>query len=289
MPRKPRTLSMPWAIFWLLSGFYLLTLSGHTYSPDEETMLAVTRSLLARGEVAVVAEEVGSVAALRPGRDGGRYAPYGLLPSLLALPLHGLGAMLGGSEAAARDYASRFAVTALNGPLTAATAALLAAWALRLGATHEWALLLGLSYGLATFAWPYARTFFSEPLAALLILVAAERTHAAVTSLHPRRDLLLVGGAVGLLLTTRLAAGVVLPVLGVAALVASWCVAQRQQSSGCGPLAEPAKANGPLAEPAKANGPLAEPVEANGPLAEPAKANGPLAEPAKANGPLAEP
>ena len=31
-----------------LSGFYLLTMSGHTYSADEETMLAVTRALLDR-------------------------------------------------------------------------------------------------------------------------------------------------------------------------------------------------------------------------------------------------
>ncbi|PDW04950.1 hypothetical protein [Candidatus Viridilinea mediisalina] len=214
--------SITWAIFWLLSGFYLLTMSGHTYSPDEETMLAVTRSMLARGEVAVRAEEVGSVAALRPGRDAERYSPYGVLPSLLALPLHMLGASLGGADAAARDYTSRFLVTALNGPITAATAALLAAWALRLGSTRLWAITLGLGYGLATMAWPYARSFFSEPLAALLILVAAERIHASATSSQPWRALMLAGLATGLLLTTRLAAGVVLPVFAVAVLLASW-------------------------------------------------------------------
>lgn len=224
--------SIAWAIFWLLSGFYLLTMSGHTYSPDEETMLAVTRSLLARGEVAVRAEEVGSVAALRPGRDAERYSPYGVLPSLLALPLHLLGASLGGADAAARDYSTRFTVTALNGPITAATAALLGAWALRLGSTRRWAMALGLGYGVATMAWPYARSFFSEPLAALLILIAAERIHASAASPQPLRDLMIAGLATGLLLTTRLAAGVVMPVLAVAVLLASWHALHQRQTSG---------------------------------------------------------
>lgn len=43
---------LPGAIFLLLCGFYLLTMSGHTYSPDEETMLAVTRGLIERRGVA---------------------------------------------------------------------------------------------------------------------------------------------------------------------------------------------------------------------------------------------
>jgi len=32
---------LPLAIFLLLTGFYLLTMSGHTYFADEETMLAI--------------------------------------------------------------------------------------------------------------------------------------------------------------------------------------------------------------------------------------------------------
>jgi hypothetical protein len=47
---------LPLAIFLLLSGIYLLTMSGHTYSADEETMLAVTRALLASGTVDLSAE-----------------------------------------------------------------------------------------------------------------------------------------------------------------------------------------------------------------------------------------
>ncbi|MFV9505426.1 MAG: phospholipid carrier-dependent glycosyltransferase [Oscillochloridaceae bacterium umkhey_bin13] len=215
---------LPLAIFLLLTGFYLLTMSGHTYSPDEETMLAVTRSLLERGEVALQVEPDAPVSALRPGRDGGRYSPYGVLPSLLAVPFHLVGSWLGGPDPGANDYTSRFAVTALNGPITAATAALITAWAMGLGAQRIWAVILGLGYGLTSLAWPYARTFFSEPLAALLITTAAYALwQAQQTTGRPALFWLIGAGlAAGLLLPTRLAAGVALPVLGLYLLWGSW-------------------------------------------------------------------
>ncbi len=225
---------LPLAILLLLSGFYLLTMSGHTYSPDEETMLAVTRGLIERGDVAVVVEPDAPVSALRPGRGDGRYSPYGVLPSLLAIPLHVVGSALAGPDAGARDYASRLAVTALNGPLTAATAALLAAWALRLGASRTQAVGLALLYGLATFAWPYTRTFFSEPLAALLIIAAAYSVWLAEQAPDERERvglLLGAGLASGMLLPTRIAAGIALPVLGLYLLLRCW---QRRPSGSFG-------------------------------------------------------
>ncbi len=212
------------AIFLIFCGFYLLTMSGHTYSADEETMLAVTRSLIERGDVAVVAIAESPFVALRPGLDDRGYSPFGVLPSLLAIPFHLLGELIASSGARA-DYATRFAVTALNGLLTAATCAVLALWALRLGATKGWAVILALLYGLATLAWPYARTFFSEPLAGLLILIAAERAHAAWSYQRPiaRWLALFVSGiAAGFLLVTRIAAGIVLPVFGVYVLWEAW-------------------------------------------------------------------
>jgi hypothetical protein len=96
---------LPMAVFLILSGFYLLTMSGHTYSSDEETMLAVTRGLIERGDVAVVVEDGAPVSALCPGRDGRVYSPYGVLPSLLAIPLHLPGTLIAPSGLQA-DYAS---------------------------------------------------------------------------------------------------------------------------------------------------------------------------------------
>jgi hypothetical protein len=208
---------LPMAVFLILSGFYLLTMSGHTYSSDEETMLAVTRGLIERGDVAVVVEDGAPVSALRPGRDGRVYSPYGVLPSLLAIPLHLLGTLIAPSGLQA-DYASRFTTTMLNGLLTAATCTILVQWTQRLGATDGWALMLALLYGLATFAWTYARTFFSEPLAALLILGATERAWSAFrvnSPGAPQKTLFVSGLLAGLLPATRIAAAIALPVIGL--------------------------------------------------------------------------
>lgn len=225
---------LPLVIFLVFTGFYLLTMSGHTYSADEETMIAVAQSMLRRGDVAVVVEDGAPIAALRPGPDGRGYSPYGVLPSLLALPFVALGELAAPLGPAAVEFSARFAVSTLNAPITAATAALLAAWVLRLGAGRTTALALALSYGLASFAWPYARTFFSEPLAALLILIAAERAERAFTQGAGDRGqgagdrgqaagvLFVSGLAAGLLLATRIAAGVALPVLGLYVAWGAW-------------------------------------------------------------------
>lgn len=214
--KRPAARRLPLALFLLLTGFYLLTMSGHTYSSDAETMYAVTRGIATHSDVAVAAPDDAPVSALRYGPDGRSYSPYGILPSLLALPLFAVGALVAPPDAVGFDYATRFAVTALNAPVTAATAALLTAWALRLGARRSVAVALALLYALCTFAWPYARTFFSEPLAALLLLLAAERVDAARHTANGRRALLISGLAAGLLVATRIASAIVLPVIALA-------------------------------------------------------------------------
>lgn len=212
---RNRNAGLPLALFLLLTAFYLLTMSGHTYSSDEETMYVVTRQIALQGDVEMQVAPGEPVAALRRGIDNRLFSPYGILPSLLALPFFFLGTLAGSPDTAAFDYATRLAVMATNGPVTAATAALLAAWALRLGAQRSTAVALALLYGLCTFAWPYARTFFSEPLAALLLLATVERAHAARSSPYRAWPLLLSGVAAGLLVTTRIASGVVLPLIAL--------------------------------------------------------------------------
>ncbi|NJM05379.1 hypothetical protein HC891_02850, partial [Candidatus Gracilibacteria bacterium] len=124
---------VPQAIFVLLSVVLVLTMSGHTYSADEETMIAVTQALLTRGSVAIEAAPDAPLAALRPGRDGGRYSPYGVLPSLLALPFYAPALLLAPLGQPLVDYGARLSIALINAFVTAATAALLARWALRLG------------------------------------------------------------------------------------------------------------------------------------------------------------
>lgn len=210
--------SLPLIIFCLFTAFYLLTMSGHMYVSDEETMYLVTRQIMLEGDVALEVERGAPVATLRRGPDGRRYAPYGIVPSLLALPFFWLGAQAAAPGTLAFEYTTRLAVSAVNAPVTAATVALLAAWALRLGFARRIALTLALLYGLATFAWPYARTFLSEPLTALLLLIAVERADAARDARGRGWPLLLSGLAAGLLIGTRIAAGIALPIIGLYAV-----------------------------------------------------------------------
>ncbi len=215
--RLPSTVRLPLVIFLVLTAFYLLTMSGHPYSSDEETMYVVTRQIALAGDIVVEVEPGAPVAALRKGIENRYYSPYGIMPSIVALPLFYLGTLLEPSGGAAFEYATRFTVLATNSLVTATTAALLAAWALRLGAGRFTAVALALLYGLATFAWPYARTFFSEPLAALFLLIAVERADAARhhSPSSPDWPLLISGLAAGLLVSTRVASGIALPIIGL--------------------------------------------------------------------------
>jgi len=202
----------PLAAFLFLFALYLLTASGHLYSPDEEAMYYVTRGLATRGDIAIEGDDLVPM-PLREGRDGRRVSPYGILPSLAALPFFTLGALLAsGASVEVYEYLTRFTVSLLNAPVTAATGAVLFSCVVSLGYGRRAAWLAAGAFGVASLAWPYARTFFSEPLAGLLLILAVERAYSASVR-HDRRALLISGVATGLLLATRIAALVAAPFL----------------------------------------------------------------------------
>jgi hypothetical protein len=202
----------PFAAFLFLLALYLLTASGHLYSPDEEAMYYVTRGLATRGDIAIEGDDLVPM-PLREGRDGRMVSPYGILPSLAALPFFALGALLaGGASVEVYEYLTRFTVSLLNAPVTAATGAVLFSCVVSLGYGRRAAWLAAGAFGVASLAWPYARTFFSEPLAGLLLILAVERAYSASVR-HDRRALLISGVATGLLLATRIAALVAAPFL----------------------------------------------------------------------------
>jgi hypothetical protein len=202
----------PLAAFLFLLALYLLTASGHLYSPDEEAMYYVTRGLATRGDIAIEGDDLVPM-PLREGRDGRKVSPYGILPSLAALPFFALGALLAsGASVEVYEYLTRFTVSLLNAPVTAATGAVLFSCVVSLGYGRRAAWLAAGAFGVASLAWPYARTFFSEPLAGLLLILAVERAYSASVR-HNRRALLISGVATGLLLATRIAALVAVPFL----------------------------------------------------------------------------
>ena len=155
MPHRPASLSAigPPALklFVLLLALYLLTFKGGFEAIDELALYTLSESLVQVGDFSrtqlAFTPFHAPVGALEPG-----------LP-LVAAPLYWL----------ARQFQSVnniHVVMLLNPALTAATAALIYLITRRLGYSHAAALVAALGYGVATLAWPYARTLYREPLVA---------------------------------------------------------------------------------------------------------------------------
>lgn len=157
----------------LFGGLYLLTHNGHLGGgPDEELPFAMTQNLVERGTLST---EAWPEAGLW-GRSGRFYPAFGIGQSLLAVPFYLLGrgvvAGLGLRPEEGRAILVYF-TTWLNPWLTALTCGLLFLWLRHLGFGRRVAGLSVVFYGLGTLAWPYAKTFLSEPAQALSLLAAA--------------------------------------------------------------------------------------------------------------------
>jgi hypothetical protein len=85
---------------------------------------------------------------------------------------------------------------------------------------HRAALLAALAYGLGSSAWPHAKTFFAEPLTALLWFGSFMLLWRPAGPPPRRRDLLLAGLLAGLAPAVKIQSGIVLPILGVYAISA---------------------------------------------------------------------
>jgi hypothetical protein len=153
----------------LLLAIYLTTSALRFQSIDEVAIFSVARSLAGRGtfdaDVIFWTQAnlgVGSVTA--PGLDGHAYSVKDIMPSLLATPLVWLASLVGASP-----VRSAFLLSPL---VTALTGGLLYLAIRSHGYSLRTALLGGLTFGLAGLAWPYAETLFTQPLAALGLLIA---------------------------------------------------------------------------------------------------------------------
>ncbi|HKP54874.1 MAG TPA: hypothetical protein VJ183_19740 [Chloroflexia bacterium] len=162
---KLKTQNSPLALMLMVFGVYLLTMSGHTYSTDEETMLAVSRSLVERGTWAI---NPGDGWVHVEGADGRHYSVFGPGQSLAAVPWVAVGLTVGSFFP--KDQAGfplRLILASYNALIAAGICGLLAAAGMALGYARRASLLLGGTLAFATFLWPHSRTFFAEPVVAL--------------------------------------------------------------------------------------------------------------------------
>jgi hypothetical protein len=195
------------ALLALVLGLYLLTMAGHTYSPDEETLLATADAVGLHGTFALP-RNAGLVEV--PGADGRYYSQYGPGQPVAAVPWiwvgHGLGGLLG-LDSAASGFVLRFVLGTFNLLIAAILAALLGTLARRLGAGRGGAVVSAGLLAFATFLWPMSRTFFAEPLTGLLLF-------GAFAALAGWRRFGLAGLLAALALAVKIQYVVALPALG---------------------------------------------------------------------------
>ncbi len=154
-----RDRSIAWVVFGFLLACYLLTYTGIIQSSDGLAMFATTESIARRGEADMnqllwMGAQQGNI-----GPDGNLYGRKGLGMTVLALPLV-WGALLWNRLGLVHT------ALLLNPILTALTGALIYRAGIRLGWRRATATAAAIGFGLATMAWPYTQTFFSDPVSA---------------------------------------------------------------------------------------------------------------------------
>jgi len=228
MRQHPSTLRLSLLLFGLFAVLYLLTASGRIQQRDEETMYRVTRNLLETGDLAIQSEVMTLEPAglpgflptqeitfestfASPGRDGRSYSKYGIGQSLATVPLYLLGKVLAPLlPSPTFQYGAKLLVSTFNALMTAATCALLFAWARTLGYSHRTGLLLSTVYGLTTMAWVHTKSFFAQPATSFCLLTAAYAC-SRFRQATGRRWLVLAGASLGGAILFRPTAAIAIP------------------------------------------------------------------------------
>jgi SAM-dependent methyltransferase len=153
----------------LVTLCFLLVQEGAISGYDGRTMYGVTQSMIERGTFDVDPE-----LNTLPGRDGLAYSRYGLGLSLVAavpyLALRPVASLVSHSSLIL-EAGSAATMPFIMGAL----GAFLYLLGRRLGAHRRAAMLVSAGALAGTFALPYGKEFFSEPLAALGIIISVER------------------------------------------------------------------------------------------------------------------
>jgi hypothetical protein len=197
-------------IFTTLYLVYLLTFNGVFRTIDELGLYAMTESVVQRGDFStpqiLFAKYHNPVGKIESGQ------------AIAAAPLYALAEPLA-------NVNNIQAVMLFNPIITALTAAMLYLIARQLQYSVRRAGALGYTFGLATLAWPYARTFLREPLVGLLFVVAL---FAYLTWRHTGRIRWLIGMLAMLAIATTVKS-ISLVIVPVFILLAAVDLLQRQR------------------------------------------------------------
>ena len=237
VPRRTRRLFL--AVALLTLAVYLVSARGLPQTLDEQIVYDTTASLVhgkgalaSTSESAVIFRKFSGLSVKRS--DGGRAGIYGIGTSAVGAPLYVVGKLV--SEVTPRAKRARVLVTATmftDALITAATVFMLMLLCLLLGAPPVGAVLIGLSFGLGSYAYPHALTLFTEPGTALLVIAAAFFAIRAARA-GARYDLLASGACAGGALLFRVSAALFVPLIGLWLLVVAWRT--RDGAAGSSPM-----------------------------------------------------
>lgn len=157
MMRFKRNIHRYAVVFFILLCAYLLVFSGIS-STDDEQLFSVITANLAKGK------DYSALPLFGNDRLQGKAGGVEPLHSMVGIPLYLIADQF--------NLGKTQILFLLPAVYTALTGALLMCIAEQKDASPKTAAVLGLSYGLGTIAFPYARMNFREPLAALLITTA---------------------------------------------------------------------------------------------------------------------
>jgi hypothetical protein len=216
-------------IFFL--SLYLLTANGRIDSGDGEAIYQMTRSIVEKHTFAIpppppeekfydsfgreIPQQLldGGGAYGAWGAEGHYYSKYGIGQSLIAIPLYLGGLVLGRVVPyPSIHFLTRFSTALLNPLVSAVVCVLVFGFCTRLGFPTRSAFTLTLVYGLGTIAWPYSKTFYSEPLVTMFLL-ASVYVLVFLKSKSRVARLLLAGGLWGASILVKLTALIVAPAL----------------------------------------------------------------------------
>ncbi|MFV8750733.1 hypothetical protein ACNOYE_09295 [Nannocystaceae bacterium ST9] len=241
---------------WLLllitcASLYTCTARGRITYPDDEIVFQTTQSLWERGSLAIAGiphrtgekpTQATGTFGWAEGREGRRYGFFGHGLSIVALSMYGLARASVDEVPAnwrrairgdlftfhARGHEAdwlRIVVSLTNCLVTPLAVVLLGLWARVLGASLRPAIGLALIYAFASTAWPYAGTFLSEPLSAVVLLGAAlaiSRWRRDRARGQGARALALAGLLAGLSLHVHLLNAIAIPCLLGYAFAPTW-------------------------------------------------------------------
>ena len=218
VPAPARRLFLSVAL--LTFAVYLVSARGLPQTFDEQIVLDTTTSLAHREANIKTPLLLAAPGLSVQRRDGSRVGIYGLGTSLASLPFYAAGqvaAWVSPPEKRARVIATAMMFT--NALITAATVLVLMLVCFLLGAPPPGAVLIGLSFGLGSYAYPHAISMFTEPGTALCVIAAL--LFAIRASRGGRRsDLVACGAIAASALLFRISAALFLPLFGIWLLVA---------------------------------------------------------------------